>query len=169
MKKLFILFVGVLFLTSCSKVTPVVILEPGNDNIEVYTENYEVAACTLKVKDQSYEMTIDDSSLDVNRVGHYTINYSYNYDDTLYECERMIFVNDTTAPNITLNKGIDTILLNSEWVDTSVSYSDNYSDTLTLTTTGSVDTTKTGSYDIIYTVTDEFGNSSSITRVVTVY
>ena len=169
MKRIFVLLIGIMLLTSCTKETPVVTLEKGRDNIEVHTENYEVAACLLQVEDQSYIMEMDDSNLDINTVGNCQIHYTYLYDEVLYDCTRVIFVNDTTPPIITLNASIDTISLNEEWIDEGVSYSDNYSDSLTLKTIGSVDTTKPGTYEINYEVTDEFGNSSSITRIVTVY
>lgn len=79
---------------------------------------------------------------------------------------------DLEAPVITLS-GNQTVYLslNSNYSESGYSAIDNCDGDLTsnVTVSGSVDTSKAGTYDIIYTVTDAFSNSTSVTRKVSVY
>ena len=76
---------------------------------------------------------------------------------------------DTTAPVITLN-GAATIELNvgGTYTELSATAMDNLDGTVTVTTTGSVDTATAGTYTIIYTAKDVAGNTVTATRTVTV-
>ncbi len=67
-----------------------------------------------------------------------------------------------------MNLGVDTIKLGEDWQDASVTVTDNSLGEITLTVSGTVDTSTLGTYLITYTATDASGNTSSITRYVTV-
>lgn len=168
MRKGILLFTLLLLLTSCGSSTYSTELKPGNDNIEVGSTEYTASDCIFKTEELSYVMKIDDSNIDLSKVGKYTVYYTHTYEEKEYTCERKVFVNDTTSPNVALVAGVDTIKTGAEWVDASVTYDDNYSEDLTLKVTGTVDSSTKGTYEIIYTVTDEYGNANSITRFVTV-
>ncbi|HHD82434.1 MAG TPA: BspA family leucine-rich repeat surface protein [Campylobacterales bacterium] len=76
---------------------------------------------------------------------------------------------DTLSPTITLNGEANiTIAKGTTYKDPGANVSDDRDTTVTLNTTGSVDNTKVGIYTITYTSTDKVGNTSSVTRTVTV-
>ncbi|WP_051201898.1 immunoglobulin-like domain-containing protein [Ferrimonas senticii] len=76
---------------------------------------------------------------------------------------------DSTAPEITLN-GSNTITINgnSDYLDAGASAIDSQDGDLTITVTGSVDTSTLGEYILTFTATDAAGNSTSVTRTVIV-
>jgi len=76
---------------------------------------------------------------------------------------------DTVAPVITLTGDADTnILLNGTYVDAGVSATDAVDGSITIVTTGSVDTTMLGPQTLTFTATDAAGNTSTSIRTVTV-
>ena len=78
---------------------------------------------------------------------------------------------DTTQPEITLNGQAEmSILLNSGFTDPGYSAKDNCDDVSDkVKVEGSVDTSNVGTYTLTYSVNDESGNSTSVTRKVNVY
>ncbi|WP_179952202.1 immunoglobulin-like domain-containing protein [Marinicella rhabdoformis] len=78
---------------------------------------------------------------------------------------------DTTAPTITLN-GSSTLLINvgDIFIDEGATAIDLVGGDLTaqITVSGTVDITTAGTYDLIYTVQDNNGNQSQVTRTVEV-
>ncbi len=98
----------------------------------------------------------------------------YEVSDTAqnkFTIERNIIHEDKVAPEITLNEG-DTISIiqNSKFVDPGYKAIDNCDVDYTkdVVVTGSVDTSKLGSYKLTYTVKDESGNEAQKERVVKV-
>jgi len=80
----------------------------------------------------------------------------------------IIIVKDTSAPNVSLkgNKLI-TLQVGDTYEESGVNmYDNNTKVTPILTTKGSVDTSKVGTYTITYTATDSAGNTTSVKRVV---
>jgi hypothetical protein len=78
---------------------------------------------------------------------------------------------DNTPPDITLVGSTPMrVNQNETFIDPSVTVTDNYYDIdeITITTSGTVDTTTPNSYTLTYTATDGASNSSTATRVVTV-
>lgn len=78
---------------------------------------------------------------------------------------------DTTAPNITLTGASDmTITKGATWSDPGATASDDEDGDLTgqIVITGSVDANVAGVYHLTYTATDKAGNSSDVSRTVTV-
>ena len=142
------------------------VLNAGVDTVEINTIWTDLGA-KLVVNGSEYNMVTTDT-VDTSSLGLYTINYTYTYEDTEYTVSRYVMVTDQTAPEITLNLGIDTVKVNSSWIDAGVSIIDNSGETLTAVITGTVDITTVGTYQITYTATDSSGNVSSIIRYVTV-
>lgn len=76
---------------------------------------------------------------------------------------------DTIPPVITLN-GASTIevTVGDTYVDAGATATDNVDGNLAVTTSGTVDTSRAGSYTLSYTATDSAGNSTNLTRSIIV-
>ena len=85
--------------------------------------------------------------------------------------ERAIFYNDPIAPELTLNEGETiTISAGQQFVEPGFTATDNVDGDLTaqVQVSGQVDIYSTGDYQLTYTVTDAWGNTTTATRTVTV-
>ena len=78
--------------------------------------------------------------------------------------ENLVFTIDNSAPVITANTGEDVVEKGGNWVDAGATADGDE----TVTSSGTVDTSKTGSYTITYSATDTAGNTGTTTREVTV-
>jgi hypothetical protein len=165
-KSWFILFMFVL--VGCTPSNAETILEEGTDQINLNSE-YTPNGCTLKNGDKQYTMSIVTNTVDTSTIGTYDVVYELTLDDTTYRCIRKVFVVDLEGPSMSLNPGIDSLTSLDEWVDAGVTVSDNVSatDDITVTVFGEVHH-EIGQYEIIYQAIDEAGNSSFMTRIVTV-
>ena len=87
------------------------------------------------------------------------------------EARRTIVYGDIEAPVINLNEGAEiTVNVGSAYQDPGYSAVDNADGDVShlVQVAGGVDTYKSGTYTITYTVTDSYGNTASVTRTVTV-
>lgn len=78
---------------------------------------------------------------------------------------------DTLAPVITIKgKQYDTVLVNSTYVDSGATATDNFDGNITskINKTGTVNTAAAGNYTLTYTVADNWGNVASANRYVNV-
>jgi|LGVE01.1.fsa_nt_gb hypothetical protein len=148
--------------------TPEVIfaLHDGQDTVEINTEWIDAGA-VLSVDTLSHDVTTDEI-VDTTVIGLYMVEYTYEYLEISYSLTRYVNVVDQINPVITLNLGIDTITLDNTWTDAGATVIDNSGEVLTLTVSGTVDTTTTGTYEIIYSATDSSGNVASIVRYINV-
>ncbi len=168
MKKLLLLLPIVLSLISCSKDIINTELEAGYDIVKVNSEWVD-KGCILNENDEEYiEMYVKSNNVDTSTIGDYEVVYSLAYSSEDYSCLRIVKVIDDEAPTITLNAGIDTIIISEEWIDAGVTVIDNYDNDVTLEITGFVSNNLVGTYVITYTATDSSGNSKSIERIVNV-
>ncbi len=143
----------------------------GEDTIYLeYNQEYIDSSVTCSDNyDSECEIVIAGDTVNTNVLGSYTIHYnttdsSGNIAD---EVTRLVIVQDTTAPVVSLNPSLDTIVLNGEYTEYGVTATD-----FQLTTTsisGDVLTDQAGTYILVYTVEDESGNISTISRYVTIY
>lgn len=93
-----------------------------------------------------------------------------NFGNKAYEVRKLIR-KDVEKPKITLTGGNNlTVIKNSEYKELGYKAYDNCLGDITkkVIVSGSVDTTKTGTYQIIYKVEDSSGNSTSVKRIVNV-
>ena len=136
----------------------------GDESIQLEVfDNYKEKGA---VYNEHYDLIIE-GNVDTNTLGEYTLDYYLEDDDqTFFQASRTIMVIDETPPVVALNKGIDTIYVGEAWEDASVNYNDNYDDNPMLTTSGTVDSTKAGSYQITYKVEDQSGNTTAVQRMV---
>ncbi len=169
MKKILILIVLVLTLTSCD--TTVEYSTELNDGKDIITlnETWVDAGCLVTIDGEEFEMVLDSSTTpDITTDGEYTVSYTYQTDDNEFTCKRVVKVIEQVYPTVTLNPGVDTVINGEDFVDAGVTATDDQIEDLTITVNSDVDTTQTGSYLVVYTVTDLDGNQTIITRVVTV-
>lgn len=111
-------------------------------------------------------------SVDTNTVGSYTITYSAvdSSGNLASPVTRTVNVlADTIAPVITLF-GSSTISVDKDtsYSDSGASATDNVDPSVSVITSGSVDTSTVGTYTITYTATDNAGNTSTRDRMVNV-
>ncbi|MTH54073.1 DUF5011 domain-containing protein, partial [Bacillus mangrovi] len=109
--------------------------------------------------------------VDVNKAGSYTLTYSVtDKSGNAVSAERKVTVIDHIKPAFSGAEDI-TIGLNTEFdLLAGVSASDNNDGDLTpaISTNGSVNTTVEGNYTVTYSVSDRAGNTSEISRIITV-
>ncbi len=139
------------------KLTLEVFDEYDEQGIELIINNKDVS------DDISYEGKVDTDEL-----GTYVINYIY--DDKVY-ATRTINVVDTTEPVIELNGDKEISLVEtSNYKEEGATSIDNYDGDITkeIEIEEEVDTNKVGEYIVTYTVSDNSGNKTLITRKVIV-
>lgn len=111
-----------------------------------------------------------EGSVDVTKVGEYTLCYKAEYEETYGMAERKVCVVDSVTPEIVL-EGDDSITLpvGTEYLEPGYSASDNYSGDLSaaVSVSGAMDPSVPGSYTLTYSVSDSSGNKAQATRVVT--
>jgi hypothetical protein len=143
------------------------VLNPGNDTVEINTTWLDRGAY-LDLETENIEVA-GNHQVDTKTLGTYQVTYEISYNEVIYRLSRIVIVVDQTPPKLTLNPGIDTIKVGETWVDGYVTVTDNSLGEVTIVVTGVVNTLQIGQYQIIYIATDSSGNTSQITRIVTVY
>lgn len=109
-------------------------------------------------------------TVDADTTGSYAVGYSAeNIFGKQGSTTRSVTVRDTQDPTVTLN-GSSTvaITLGDTYTEQGATASDDCDSSLSVTTSGSVDTSTAGTYTITYTTSDNSGNSATATRIVTV-
>ncbi|NRB39924.1 MAG: BspA family leucine-rich repeat surface protein [Pseudomonadales bacterium] len=110
-------------------------------------------------------------NVDIATPGSYTITYTaVDQANNTSNKIRTVNILDVTAPVITLN-GKETISLNvgTTYVEPGATAQDTIDGNVTITTTGSVDTSKAGTYTITYSASDSADNGSNKTRTVNIF
>ena len=167
--KLKILFLLILLLSlSACQTTYEMELFEGQDTVEIHTE-WEDMGAAIDMK--TYWKLADnlDGEVDTSTLGTYSIIYYREYGGKMYSVTRYVQVVDQTAPVITLNPGLDSIQVGDEWEDAGATVYDNSLEELDITVTGNVNINIAGTYEIIYTAIDSSGNTTSVSRYVTVF
>jgi hypothetical protein len=110
--------------------------------------------------------------VDTATAGNYTVTYDVN--DTAgnqaTQVTRTVTVNpDTTAPVITLlGSNPMTITVGGTFTDPGATATDNVDSNVTVTASGTVDTSAEGNYTVTYSASDDANNTATITRTVEV-
>jgi hypothetical protein len=150
---------------------PVITLE-GNSTVEImegasYTE---LGATVTDNVDNNLTVVVAGDTVDTSTVGTYIVTYNVTDTSGNAAVEATRTVNVLGTPKIFIN-GAAIININegSSYTDLGARATDvEDGNNLTVTTTGTVDTAKAASYDIVYSVTDSHGNTGSETRRVIV-
>ena len=147
--------------------------------VEVKTSYTDAGATATDNYDDSEAITAritTSSNVNLNVVGSYAISYDVSdvSSNAAVSIQRTVNVVDTTKPVLHLSgpSSVD-VEVKTSYTDAGATATDNYDDasviTANVTSEGSVDLTKVGSYTIIYDVTDSEGNKAdSIQRIVNV-
>ncbi|MDC0558987.1 DUF5011 domain-containing protein, partial [Candidatus Izimaplasma bacterium] len=153
---------------------PVITLT-GDEEITLTTGNIynESGATCTDNYDASCEVVIDDSTLDINVAGTYTITYSVS-DNSANEADvvtRTVIVEAVTIPVITLigNSTVD-VEVGFTYIDEGTTCTDSNSDPCTVVVDFSnVNTTVLGTYTVTFNATDDYNNDAiEVTRTVNV-
>ena len=139
-------------------------------NHEQATSYVDAGATAKDFIDGSVTVTVA-GSIDSDTAGVYTLSYSATDSEGNVSriLNRIVTVADTTAPVITLagDVALD-VEQGATYNDAGATATDMVDGSVTVVTTGSVDTATAGTYTLTYTATDNAGNVASETRAVTV-
>jgi len=139
-------------------------LNASLDTIEVNSEWVDPGCTTTG---DSCSIISDTNTIDTTTTGEYIITYIATNDDTIIYLKRVITVVDTIPPVLSLNLGIDTIIIGEEWIDGGCIVNDNYDSNLVCSIySNSVNTNVTGEYKVVYFSEDSNGNKGFVTRYV---
>ena len=124
-------------------------------------------------KDVSSMGNIDDSMLNINKVGTYKIKYEINIDNVSEYVYRTVNIKENISPQIILNgDNIIYVRHNGTYVEPGYEVNDNYDSDVYLRSkmviTNNVDVTKVGEYLVKYSVFDSSGNQTVVFRKVIV-
>jgi hypothetical protein len=116
---------------------------------------------------RTFTMQEVQDTVDYHGLGTYHVTVSVTDSDGRQTVAHFdVTIVDTTPPEVVLLPGIDTVSLEDTYIDAGVSITDLTSFSVDIENT--IDTTVAGRYSVTYTVTDEGGNETSITRYVRV-
>ena len=143
---------------------------------ELYLDvNSEYTEYGVKVIKNGYDVSssvnIDNSLVNMNKLGEYKVKYEIKNDKYTEYIYRIVKVIDNMPPVIKLNgDDIVYVKIGDEYKEYGCSVSDNYEDNLDkkVIVTSNLNTSKIGEYVIEYRVSDSSGNESEISRIVKV-
>lgn len=165
---LVILFPMLISCTTVDESKVVIELKAGVDTVEINTEFID-AGVTCTAYGFPIEHEILENTVDTTTIGQYHITYQVDYKNIIKTVTRIVYVIDETPPVGVLNQGVDSVEVGSEWIDASVTVSDNSLGDVTITVIGTVNINISGEYIITYLLEDSSGNTSSVDRYVFVY
>ena len=141
-------------------------------DIDVFTDKFEPDEVNITIDgvNKSNLVMVDDSRLDLNKVGKYEVKYYFVYNDERYEQIQIINIVDNEPPIITLEGNSVVILVGEKYNEPGYKALDNYDGDIKekVEIKSSIDNTKPGDYTITYIVADSSDNKSEVSRKVTV-
>jgi hypothetical protein len=164
MKRIWIVLLLTILLASCQAPNVDTTLLPGTDIIG-YGEDWIDGGCEIFINDDIFDMK-RANEVNTNMLGETEVVYEYTVRRETYLCKRIVKVVDVNPPVVTLEPGIDTIILGSEHIDAGVIAVDDIDPDPEVTVDNEVNSTQLGTYTITYTIADDFGNETSIVRYV---
>lgn len=151
---------------------PVVSVTSGTDTIECGAATWSDAGATVTDNFSNGLTASASGSVTEETVGTYTITYTSTADSAgnTGSNTRSVTVSDTIAPTITVSGSTSqTITVGDSYTDTGAIASDICDSSVSVTTSGTVDTNTVGTYTLTYSASDDSGNNASAkTRTVTV-
>ncbi len=150
----------------------------GLTDIAVYVgssaPDYTTGVSAVDAIDGACEFTYDATAVDLKTVGTYSVKYTAeDVRENVAVAERSITVKKDDVPPVITLAGSTTVYLakGSTYTESGASATDAVDGDLTskISVSGSVNTSKTGTYTLTYSVADKTGNSASVSRTVYVY
>ena len=138
---------------------------------EIFTDpgaTAEYRGTIFHLRDREVAVT-SSHDVDTSQYGTYQIRYRATYKDQEVEAVRDVVIKDMTPPVITLDPAAGVVMNGQTWTDSFTATDDKDGDVSALVRiSGEVDTTKNGTYEITYQVTDSSGNTATASRKVIV-
>ena len=158
--KVILVFIISLFLFGCEKIDEEVEkhIQIKNNNIEVYSDVYLYDLFDTK----DVEIKTENKLLNTKKIGQKNYIIEYIYDKKTYEYELVYNIVDNESPRYFggTNK---TILKNYEGeLCDLIMFGDNYDSKPKCVIEGHLDLNKTGTYKVIYKITDSSNNTTDI-------
>lgn len=155
------------------KVKPELTLKGNKEVVLELNSEYKEEGYKASILGKDFTNKVKETNeLDVTKVGTYEIKYkiSHKYLKKNNEATRIIKVVDKTQPEIKLTGENVSIYVGDNYTEPGYNASDNYDGDITekVVVNNSVDNTKAGSYEIIYSVTDSSNNNAEAKRTVEV-
>lgn len=161
------IFLSIFILSSCVEPSLDYLefdLNPGIDTIEL-NGLYQDPGATAHYGFKVLTVEVMTNTVDVTTIGVYEIIYQTTYGDLTQTLKRVVTVVDETPPIMTLNPGVDTVVVGTAWEDAGVMITDNSGLPIDLEIIGEVGN-DSGVYIVTYLATDAYGNQAKIERVV---
>jgi len=155
--------------TVADVLAPVITLNGGDINLNLGDTYSELGATALDNVDGSITVSIS-GTVNTSVPGTYTLTYSATDSaSNSSSTTRNVNVFDNVGPVITLN-GVNPMTVNAgdSYIEPGATATDNIDGSVTVTISGSVDTSTLGSYTINYSAIDAAGTTTEITRTITV-
>jgi len=152
---------------------PVITLNGSNQMDVIQGDTFTDPGATA-TDDTDGSITVSATgSVDTSTVGTYTITYtardSAGNTATKTRTVNVVAAPDIAAPVITLNGSNQMDVIQGDtFTDPGATATDNTDGSITVSATGSVDTSTVGTYTITYTATDSAGNSATEIRTVNI-
>ncbi len=152
-------------------VAPVITVTGGDQTVECHDTFTDAGATAADACEGDVSTNIAVSgSVDANTVGVYTLTYSVaDGSGNPASATRIVTVNDTVPPVITVTGG--TTVSACQFVaynDAGATANDACTGSVSVSSSGSVDTSTAGAYTLTYSAQDTTGNTATAIRVVTV-
>ncbi|PIR22388.1 MAG: hypothetical protein COV44_08240 [Deltaproteobacteria bacterium CG11_big_fil_rev_8_21_14_0_20_45_16] len=152
------------FFASENPFAPIINLQGGNPYFhEVKTAFIDpgYSARSLSDGDLSSKVLVQ-SSVNSNELGEFDVSYFVlSKEGLLAQARRKVVVRDSTPPSLSLNGASEqTLERTNDYIELGYLANDNYDSSLNVSVTGSVDSSKIGTYRLEYQVSDSSGNSS---------
>jgi len=170
---LFVILLGMFFILG-SGGTPVITILGDNPATVQQGAVYVDAGATAEDDDGPRQVTTTGLPIDTSAVGSFTVTYSvYSNEGELISAQRVVNVVavtvDTTPPVITiLGNNPANVQQGETYTDAGATAIDDVDGSVTVTISGTVDTSTAGSYTVTYTASDSAGNVATATREVNV-
>ena len=150
---------------------PVITITGDNPTtIEVGGTFTDPGASATDNYDSEISVTVS-GEVNSENIGSYTLTYTAtDSSGNTTTATRIVNVVDTTAPVITITGDNPmNIEVGGTFTDPGASATDNYDTEISVSVTGTVDTSVVGVYSIIYTAIDSSGNTTTATRIVNIF
>src|SRR6056300_823808 len=153
-------------ITVSDTVAPVITVNPPTS---VTVERYSTYTDLGATVDEGSEITnVDTSSVDMTNVGEYTVTYTAYDGNTYSTATRTVNVVDTTGPSIVLTDHNPGEIYQVERYSTYVEPGASAGVFVVTIDSTQVNTSTVGTYYVTYTATDEYQNSTTMSRRVDV-